>query len=92
MSQKSAIEKQPIIAKAAIHEGDTGSPEVQIALLSQRIAEITEHMRSHKKDHSTRRGLLGMVSKRKSLLKYLSKENHEKFVEISSELGIRGQK
>ena len=81
-----------IIGKFARKEGDTGSPEVQIALLSQRIAEITEHMRSHKKDHSTRRGLLGMVSKRKSLLKYLSKENHEKFVEISSELGIRGQK
>ncbi len=84
--------KTEIIGKFARKEGDTGSPEVQIALLSQRIAEITEHMRSHKKDHSTRRGLLGMVSKRKNLLKYLSKENHEKFVEISSELGIRGQK
>ena len=84
--------KTEIIGKFARKEGDTGSPEVQIALLSQRIAEITEHMRSHKKDHSTRRGLLGMVSKRKKLLKYLSKENHEKFVEISSELGIRGQK
>ena len=84
--------KSEIIRKYARKEGDTGSSEVQIALLSQRIAEITEHMRSHKKDHSTRRGLLGMVSKRKSLLKYLSKENHEKFVEISSELGIRGQK
>lgn len=84
--------KTEIIGKFARKEGDTGSPEVQIVLLSQRIAEITEHMRTHKKDHSTRRGLLGMVSKRKSLLKYLSKENHEKFVEISSELGIRGQK
>ena len=84
--------KTEIIGKFARKEGDTGSPEVQIALLSQRIAEITEHMRSHKKDHSTRKGLLGMVKKKKSLLKYLSKENHEKFVEISSELGIRGQK
>lgn len=84
--------KTEIIGKFARKEGDTGSPEVQIALLSQRIAEITEHMRSHKKDHSTRKGLIGMVSKRKSLLKYLSNENHEKFIEISSELGIRGQK
>lgn len=84
--------KTEIIGKFARKEGDTGSPEVQIALLSERIAEITEHMRTHKKDHSTRRGLLGMVSKRKTLLKYLSKENHEKFVEVSNALGIRGQK
>jgi len=84
--------KTEIIGKFARKDGDTGSPEVQIALLSERIAEITEHMRSHKKDHSTRRGLLGMVSKRKTLLKYLSNENHEKFLEVSSTLGIRGQK
>ena len=84
--------KTEIIGKFARKEGDTGSPEVQIALLSERIAEITEHMRTHKKDHSTRRGLLGMVSKRKTLLKYLAKENLEKFVEVSNALGIRGQK
>ena len=74
--------KTEIIGKFARKEGDTGSPEVQIALLTKRIAEITEHMRSHKKDHS----------KRKRLLKYLGNENHEKFVAISTELGIRGQK
>ena len=84
--------RSEIISKYGRKEGDTGSPEVQIALLSARILELTEHLKANKKDHSTRRGLLGMVSKRKSLLKYLSKENHEKFVEISSELGIRGQK
>ena len=61
-------------------------------LAAKRIAEITEHMRSHKKDHSTRKGLLALVSKRKRLLKYLGNENHEKFVAISTELGIRGQK
>ena len=84
--------KSEIIRKYARKEGDTGSSEVQIALLTKRIAEITEHMRSHKKDHSTRKGLLALVSKRKRLLKYLGNENHEKFVAISTELGIRGQK
>ena len=86
------VQKTAIINEYARKEGDTGSPEVQIAILTARIKELAEHLRANKKDHSTRRGLLGMVSKRKSLLKYLSKENHEKFVEISSELGIRGQK
>ncbi len=84
--------KTEIIGKFARKEGDTGSPEVQIALLTKRIAEITEHMRTHKKDHSTRKGLLALVSKRKRLLKYLGNENHEKFLAISAELGIRGQK
>ena len=84
--------KTEIIGKFARKEGDTGSPEVQIALLTKRIAEITEHMRSHKKDHITRKGLLALVSKRKRLLKYLGNKNHEKFVAISAELGIRGQK
>lgn len=84
--------KNELAKTYGLAEGDTGSPEVQIALLTKRIAEITEHMRSHKKDHSTRKGLLAMVSKRKRLLKYLGNENHEKFVAISAELGIRGQK
>lgn len=84
--------KNELAKTYGLAEGDTGSPEVQIALLTKRIAEITEHMRSHKKDHSTRKGLLAMVSKRKRLLKYLGSENHEKFVAISAELGIRGQK
>lgn len=84
--------KNELAKTYGLAEGDTGSPEVQIALLTKRIAEITEHMRSHKKDHSTRKGLLALVSKRKRLLKYLGNENHEKFVAISTELGIRGQK
>ena len=66
MSQKSAIDKQPIIAKAAIHEGDTGSPEVQVALLTKRIADLTEHLKEHKHDHHSRRGLLLMVGDRSS--------------------------
>jgi len=84
--------KQQIMAKHGRKEGDTGSAEVQIALLSSRISEITGHMQAHKKDNSTRRGLMTMVSKRKKLLKYLSEENHAKFVELSNELGLRGQK
>ena len=80
--------KSEIIGKYARKEGDTGSSEVQIALLSQRIAEITEHMRANKKDHSTRRGLMAMVNRRKRLLKYL--ENHAKYLELSEAFGIRG--
>ncbi|GEM_PF-136821 len=84
--------KTEIIQKYARKEGDVGSPEVQIALLTAEIIELTEHMRSHKKDHSSRRGLMAMVNRRKKLLKYFSKENHERFLEIVTELGIRGQK
>lgn len=86
------IKKTEIIQKYARKEGDVGSPEVQIALLTAEIAELTEHMRSHKKDNSSRRGLMAMVNRRKKLLKYFSKENHERFLEIVAELGIRGQK
>ena len=68
MSQKSAIEKQPIIAKAAIHEGDTGSPEVQIALLTARINHLTEHLKNNTHDNHSRRGLLKMVGRRRNLL------------------------
>ena len=84
--------KAGIIAKFGAKEGDTGSPEVQIALLTQRINEITEHMRTHKKDFSTRRGLMAMVSQRKRLLKYLAAERYEKYLALISELGIRAQK
>jgi len=84
--------KAEIIAKYGTKTGDTGSPEVQIALLTARIVEITEHMRSHKKDFSTRMGLMAMVNKRKRLLKYLSSERYEKYIALSNELGIRGQK
>ncbi len=84
--------KTEIIEKFARKPGDVGSPEVQLAVLTGKITELTEHMRSHKKDHSTRRGLMAMVNRRKKLLSYLSKENHAKYLEVSSALGIRGQK
>ena len=84
--------KTEIIAKFGKSSADTGSPEVQIALLTQRITEITEHMRSHKKDFSTRRGLMAMVNQRKRLLKYLAAENNEKYLELIKALGIRAQK
>ena len=84
--------KAEIIAKYGKTATDTGSPEVQIALLTQRIIEITDHMRSHKKDFSTRRGLMAMVNQRKRLMKYLAAENNEKYVELIKTLGIRAQK
>ncbi len=81
--------KQEIIKKYAISENDTGSTEVQIAVLTQRIKELTEHLRSNKKDNSTRHGLLAMVGRRRKLMKYLNKENHARYLEITEELGIR---
>ena len=89
MSQKSAIEKQPIIAKAAIHEGDTGSPEVQIAILTKRINDLTGHLKTHKKDHHSRRGLLKMVGHRRNLLNYLKKKDVERYRACIEKLGIR---
>ncbi|MBR2906178.1 MAG: 30S ribosomal protein S15 [Lentisphaeria bacterium] len=82
--------KTEIVKNFARKEGDTGSPEVQIALLSERIAELTEHMRANKHDNSTRHGLMALVSRRKRLLKYLAKENHAKYLEIAEKFGIRG--
>ena len=84
--------KQEIIKKYARKEGDTGSPEVQIALLSGRISELTEHLRSNKKDHSTRRGLLAMVALRKKLLAYLARENRARYISLTDDLGIRRAK
>lgn len=84
--------KTEIMEKFARQPGDVGSPEVQIAVLTRKISELTEHMRAHKKDHSARRGLMAMVNRRKKLLSYLSEENHAKYLEIASTLGIRGQK
>ena len=81
-----------IIAKYGRKEGDTGSPEVQIALLSARINELTEHLKVNFKDNSTRRGLLAMVSLRKTLLSYLQREDHAKYIEITDALGIRRTK
>lgn len=84
--------KTEIIQKYARKEGDVGSPEVQIAVLTEKITELTGHMRTHQKDNSSRYGLMAMVNNRKKLLKYLAKEDHAKYLEISAALGIRGQK
>ena len=81
--------KQEIIAKYAIHEGDTGSPEVQIALLTYRINSLTEHLKVNKKDHHSRRGLLMMVGQRRNLLAYLQKNDIERYRSIIARLGIR---
>lgn len=82
-------EKEAIISEFAQTEGDVGSSEVQIALLTKKIKDLTEHLREHKKDHSTRRGLLAMVSKRRKLLKYLNGRNHQGYLDITEKLGIR---
>ena len=81
--------KQEIIAKFGRKEGDTGSPEVQIALLTQRINHLTEHSRTHQKDHHSRRGLLQMVGRRKGLLDYLKQTDIEKYRKIIADLGLR---
>ena len=81
--------KQEIINKFKTHEGDTGSPEVQIALLSERITHLTEHFRTHAKDHHSRRGLLKIVGQRRRLLDYLKNKNVERYRTIIKELGIR---
>ena len=82
-------EKTEIIKKYARHEGDTGSPEVQIAVLTKRINDLTEHLRTNKKDHHSRRGLLKMVGQRRSLLNDLTKVDIERYRAIIAELGIR---
>lgn len=82
-------EKTEIIQKYAIHEGDTGSPEVQIAVLTQRINSLNEHLKVHKKDHHSRRGLLKMVGRRRNLLNYLQKKDIERYRAIIEKLNIR---
>ena len=81
--------KAKIIAKYATHEGDTGSPEVQIALLTYRINHLTEHLKIHHKDHHSRRGLLQMVGARRSLLNYLKELDIERYRNILAQLEIR---
>ena len=68
-------EKQEVILQNATHEGDTGSPEVQVAILTKRIADLTEHLKTHKKDHHSRRGLFKMIGQRRNLLNYLAKKD-----------------
>lgn len=81
--------KQVIIEQWKQHEGDTGSPEVQVALLTARINELTDHLRIHKKDHHSRRGLMKMVGQRKALLNYLQKVSLDRFHGLKTKLGIR---
>ena len=82
-------EKIAIMQEYATHEGDTGSPEVQIALLTKRINDLTEHLKIHKKDHHSRRGLLKMVGQRRSLLGYLKKKDIEAYRKLIADLGLR---
>jgi len=82
-------QKQSIIDQYRTHASDTGSPEVQIAILSERIGQLTEHFKTHKKDHASRRGLLMLVSKRRRLLDYLKTYDSERYKGVISKLGIR---
>jgi len=83
------MNKSEIIAKFATHEGDTGSPEVQVALLTFRINHLNEHLKEHKKDHHSRRGLLKMVGQRRGLLTYLKDKDIERYRALMAELGLR---
>jgi len=82
-------EKTNLISEFKIHDSDTGSPEVQIAILSRRIADLTEHLKEHKKDHHSRRGLLKMVGQRRRLLAYLKDSDIERYREVIKKLGLR---
>jgi small subunit ribosomal protein S15 len=81
--------KEQIIKEYAVHEGDTGSPEVQVAVLTYRINHLNEHLQVHKKDHHSRRGLLKMVGQRRGFLKYLKKKDIERYRSIIAKLGLR---
>ena len=81
--------KKSIIDKYRLHEHDSGSPEVQIALLTSRINELTEHLRTHKKDHHSRRGLLMLVGQRRRLLNYLNRQDVDRYRSLVQELGLR---
>ena len=82
-------EKEKIIDDFELHQGDTGSPEVQIALLTRRINDLTEHLKTHRKDHASRRGLLKMVGTRSALLKYVRNQDVKRYRGIISRLGLR---
>ena len=81
--------KQEIILEYQTHEGDTGSPEVQVALLTERIRQLTEHLKVHKKDHTSRRGLLMLVGRRSALLKYLTRKDRGRYQTLIQRLGLR---
>lgn len=82
-------EKQKIIKGAKTHDKDTGSPEVQIAIFTEKITKLTDHLKGHKKDNHSRKGLLAMISKRRRLLDYLSKKNKERYEKLVKKLGLR---
>jgi small subunit ribosomal protein S15 len=84
-----AERKAALIKEYAIKEGDTGSPEVQVAILTERITNLTEHFKGHKKDNHSRRGLLTMVSTRRSLLDYVKKQDEARYTKLITSLGIR---
>ena len=90
MSQ-AELHKETVIKKYKLHEKDTGSPEVQIALFTERIDELTHHLARNKKDNHSRRGLLGMVSKRKRLLSYLKRTDEKRYAAITKKLGLKAQ-
>jgi small subunit ribosomal protein S15 len=81
--------KKSVVAKHRVHKTDTGSPEVQVAILSQRILQLTDHFKTHQKDHHSRRGLLSLVARRRRLLKYLKSRNPERYKNLIQSLGIR---
>ncbi|HEY9908792.1 MAG TPA: 30S ribosomal protein S15 [Thermosynechococcaceae cyanobacterium] len=82
--------KQEIISEHQVHETDTGSADVQVAMLTERIAKLSEHLRSNKKDHASRRGLLMMIGNRKQLLSYIQKQDQDRYRALITKLGIRG--
>jgi len=82
-------EKQALISQFQLHEKDTGSPEVQIAILTERIRQLTEHLKVHRKDHHSRRGLLKLVGQRRRQLAYLAREDFERYRAIVTKLGLR---
>lgn len=82
-------EKQEIIERYKLHENDTGSPEVQIAILTEKIKKLSEHLKEHKKDHSSRRGLLKMVGRRRKLLNYIKEKDYDKYLQLLETLNLR---
>jgi len=88
MTSNDQLDKQKIIDEFKTHQGDTGSPEVQVALLSERIKKVTSHLKDNRQDIHSRRGLLSMVNKRRRLLNYLSKHNNDRFRKLIGKLGL----
>ncbi|RMD75788.1 MAG: 30S ribosomal protein S15 [Lentisphaerae bacterium] len=89
MPSSTAIDKSEIIKEYALHDKDVGSPEVQVALLTARIRHLTEHLKQHPKDKHTRRGLIGLVNKRRKQLRYLRSESEERYQNLIKRLGLR---